>query len=459
MAFRTAALAILLFVAFLAPTVALAPLAAAGDLADPDMEDKADDSASGRQARDLIAGWTGNETVDGIEFDLKMSALEPFTPYSDWQNLPVVYYEFFFDVITPQGLASYAVKATIPMHGPLAADASYDLLTVTYGSQGAVLNETAFDQPTGHYTVNAATISFTVAKTQIGDPARGDTIEGIWARTQSASQRNTGDAITEDTMLSHVSPGRSYTLSGGETFYAISITVTSATSVNASPEDAAHFDFVLHSDSEKSADVQVRNATALPANWTMSTDHPFYTVDANGNTTGQITITPGGNITNVTRRITVNGQFKTDQNETRATENTQTLSILVPPAPGGGGGGGGGGGAGGKKGQDNTMVLVAGGLAAFGGVGALYWYVGIFQPARRRSRAKASFSKIAQQRLGKAPRSGALPGGGPRPLPGGRPGGAPTRPLVPRGGGSSPPGPSLPRTPGGPSGRPLPPRR
>jgi len=450
------ALAILLLLGFLAPAAVLAPLAAGGDADDPDMDDKADDAASGRAARDLIAGWVTNETVDGIEFDLQMSALEPFTPYSDWQNLPVVYYEFFFDVITPQGLFSYSAKATVPMHGPLAAFTTYDLYAVTYGSQGAVLNQTPIGNPSGRYIVNAATISFTVAKSQIGEPARGDIIEGIWARTQSASQRNTGDAITEDTMLSHVSPGRSFTLTGGETFYSITITVTSPTSVNASPEEPARFDFTIHSDSEKAADVQVRNATALPANWTMSTDRQYYTVDAGGNTTGQVTITPGGNITNVTRRITINGQFRDDQNATRSTENTQTLSILIPAAPGSGGGGGG---AGGNKGQDLTVYLAGAGIAGAAALGGLYWYAGIFKPARRRERAKASFSKIAQQRLGKAPRSGPTPGGPRLLLPRGGPGGAPMGPTGPRGTPQTPLGPMPPRTPGGPSGRPLPPRR
>lgn len=457
MASRSAALAILLLAAFLAPTIALVPLALAGDVDDPDMEDKADDSASGRPARDMIAGWVGNETVDGIEFGIKMSALEPFTPYADWQNLPVVYYEVFFDLITPQGLSSYSVRATVPMHGPLAALTTYDLLSVTYGSQGAVLDETPLGNPTGRYIANSATILFTVAKTQIGDPARGDIVEGLWARTQSASQRNTGDAITEDTMLSHLSPGRSYILSGGETFYAIAITITSATSVNASPEDPARFDFLLHSDSEKSADVQIRNATALPANWTMSTDRQFYTVDAYGNTTGQIMITPGGNITNVTRRITVNGQYRTDQNATRSTENTQTLSILIPAAPGGGNNGGNGGAA--KKGQDSTMALVGLGFAGAAAVGGAYWYFAIFAAARRRQRAKASFSKIAQQRLGKGPRSAPLPSGGPKPIAGAKPGVGPTRPGGPRGAGAPPAGPAMPRAPGGPARRPIPPRR
>src|SRR3972149_2578479 len=82
------ALAILLLLGFLAPAAVLAPLAAGGDADDPDMDDKADDAASGRAARDLIAGWVTNETVDGIEFDLQMSALEPFPPYTYLSYLP-----------------------------------------------------------------------------------------------------------------------------------------------------------------------------------------------------------------------------------------------------------------------------------------------------------------------------------------------------------------------------------
>ncbi len=445
MARAKAMLALLLIASVgLAPLILSSP-ASAGDAGDPDMEDPAGDSVSGRTARDLVSGWIGNETETNIELNLQASSLEPFTPYQDWQNLPVVYYEFFFDVVTPQGLQSYSARATIPMHGPLAALAQYDLFAVTYGAGGTVMNETAIGTPVGRYLVNDAIISFAVDKISIGDPARGDILEGIWGRVQSASQRNTGDAITEDTMVSHLTPGRSFTFSGGITFYSIVISANS-TSTNATPEDPARFTLTIHSDSEKVANVSLRNTSTMPANWTMSPDRPLYIIEPGGDVTATVTITPGGNTTNVTRRITVGATFKDDQNESRSSENALTFSVFVPPPAGGGGPGGGG--PGGDPLGDNTFLLLgaAGGVAALGG--SVLFVFGSFLPKRRRAAAQTSYTKISQLKLEWGSRSGALPGLRGAPGPRARtPSGPAPRPGMPR--------PGMPR-PGAP--RPGPPR-
>src|SRR6266850_2320747 len=97
--FRSFLILALLALATVGPIFVGAP-AGAGDINDPNMTDAMGDATSGKAARDLIAGWVGNETEAVIEFDLQMASLEAWAPYADWQSFPVVYYEFFFDVTT-----------------------------------------------------------------------------------------------------------------------------------------------------------------------------------------------------------------------------------------------------------------------------------------------------------------------------------------------------------------------
>jgi hypothetical protein len=430
----------------------------AGDSSDPEMADASGDSVGDVASKDLVAGWLTNETETTVDLVLDLAALDPFTPYAEWQNLPVIYYEFFFDVNTPQGTGSFSAKATIPVHGPLAAFSMFELLQVNYSSAGAVVAETSVNTLNGAYQVASSTISFTVDKSLVGDPGRGDTISGIWGRVQSASQRNAGDAITADVMMSHLAPGKDFVLSGGITFYSITVSAN-VTSTNATPDDPARFIITITSapESDKTANVSLRNSSALPANWTMSSDRAVYIVGPGESVTGTVTITPGGNVTNITRRVTVGGQFRDDQDQLRSTDNTVTLSITVPLATGPGGGGGGGGG--GSTKADNAWVGAAIGVGVvaaiiLAGLVVYMWYL----PKRRGDAARASYAKIAQMKLGKTPRSGAIPG-----APGARPGLSPSpgapRPGVPRPGARGlAPGP-VPRQ--GPTGaqRPVPRRR
>jgi hypothetical protein len=440
------------------PLIASAP-AFAGDSSNPEMTDASGDSVGNVQSKDLISGWLTNETETTVDLVLDLAALQPFTPYSEWQNLPVIYYEFFFDVNTPQGTGSYSAKATIPVHGPLAAFSTFELLQVNYSSSGSVVAETSINTLNGAYQVPSHTISMTVDKSLVGAPGRSDTISGIWARVQSASQRNAGDAITADVMMSHLAPGKEFVLTGGVTFYAITVS-SNVTSTNATPDDPARFVITITSSpsSDKSANVSLRNSSALPANWTMTADRPVYVVAPGESVSGTVTITPGGNTSNITRRVTVGGQFRDDQDQLRSTDNTVTLTINVPLAAGPGGGGGGGG----ATKADSSWVGIAIGVGAVGalivaGLVVYMWYL----PRRRGSAARASYAKIAQLKVGKSPRSGAIPG---RPgAPGARPGLSPSpgalRPGMPRPGPRGPaPGP-VPRQPPTGAQRPVPRRR
>jgi hypothetical protein len=453
-----ALLALLLAAFFVAPSLLALGVAAEGSSSDPDMGDGSpstpeaagDEVTPDSPARDLLRGWVANETESGIEFNLQMSALEAFTPYPEWQSLPVINYEFFFDVTTPQGTLSYVARASIPMHGPRAVLATYDLFPVTYNPQTGqpTINGTAVGSPSGLYILNDAVIQMTVDKAQIGDPARGDILDGIWARIIYTQSRTTGNEIVEDTMASHLTPGRATTFSGGITFYSITISAT-VTSQNATADDPARFTLTIHSDSEKTANVSIKNSSTMPTNWTMNTDRALYIVEPGQDVTALVTLTPGGNQTNVTRRVTVNAQFKDDQNETRSSEKGVTLTVFVPAATGGGGDGGCTTNCPPPNDPFKAWIPVIA-IAAVAAV-ALALVYGWYLPSRARVQSQEAATRLAQLRLAKGgARGGPLgrPGGPPRP---GAPG-MPPRPGAPR----MPPRPGPPTMPGrpGPPGNP-----
>jgi hypothetical protein len=384
------------------------PPAHAGDIGDPDLSDGVGDSVSNKEARDLVSGWIANETETSIEFGLKIAALDPFTPYADISSLPVVNYEFFFDVSVDGSSSNFVARAVVPIHGPAAATASYALYDVTYNSQGQVTETTEAATIVGSYNYQASEIGFVVDKPYIGEPGRDDYISGIWARITSASQRNAEDPVTEDTMASHLSPGRSFTFSGGVTFYKIDL-VGNVTEGNATNLDPITFELQIISDetSDETAEVTLNATTQLPTNWTMRTDYTKYSVAPGATVTALVTITPDVNASATTRKITLLGEWR-DPDNARKTTNTLQLSITVPDT--GGGGGGGGGGDGGPTGGPSDLeqflpvIVVVGVAGAL--FGSLYFVV---LPRRRKKRARERVERLSK--MAKRPRSG------PRPVP------------------------------------------
>lgn len=391
-------------------TVALAVLqpAAAGSVEDPDMSDGTGDSVSGNEARDLVSGWVGDETANGISLGLKVEALDPYTPYPDISQLPVVNYEFFFDVIVEGNTSHYMARAVVPIHGPAAATASYNLYQVTYNSQGQVTDTVSTNAIVGQYNYQASEINFVVDKPFIGDPGRDDVLSGIWARITSASQRNAEDPVTEDTMASHLSPGRSYIFSGGVVFYLITLSSTDLEG-NATYDAPVSFEVDIENDvtSDEAAEVEIVATTELPRNWSMETDYQKYSVEPGETVTARITVTPDVNATANTRRITIVGQWLNPDDEVQNTQNTLVLSVTVPEADGGDGGGGGGGGGGAAGNDLEAFLPVIGGAAA--AVAALAVVFLVLLPRRRKQKARERFQKLSKEQWGKSPRSGPTP--------------------------------------------------
>ena len=133
----------------LAALVLTALVVSAGTAEDPEFTDTAEDATTARASHDIIRGWATDDNST-ITVTLEMTALDAFSPRDDWRTLPSSIYEYYFTV---EG-KNYAARATVPVHGILAAFASFSLFKVTYGT-GGDLNYTSVDESIpGSYTVN-----------------------------------------------------------------------------------------------------------------------------------------------------------------------------------------------------------------------------------------------------------------------------------------------------------------
>jgi hypothetical protein len=228
-------------------------------------------------------------------------------------------------------------------------------------------------------------------------------------------------------MMSHIVPGRSLPLTGGVTYFSVGLgaNITNATTT---PEGPVSFEVTIHSDSEAQANVSLRAATLLPANWTLRTDRALYYILPGETQSASVTITPAANTSNGTRRITIIGDYKDEPGANRTTENTITFSIVIQggaPPPGEGPGPSG-------PATISPYVLYAG-LGAAAVVGAVLWFV--VWPLLHASRARDRFNRVSQSSWARSPRRGPS-GGAPRPMlrapgmaPGQPPSGAPRPPL------------------------------
>ncbi len=385
--------------------MAAVPPAFAGDINDPDLTDATGDSVSNKDARDLASGWVANETETSIALGLEITALDPYTPYTDVASLPVVNYEFFFDITIDGVGANWLARAIVPIHGPAAATASYILYEVTYNSQGQVTGTTESQSIVGSYDYQASEINFVVDKPYIGDPGRDDVLSGIWARTTSASQRNAEDPQTEDTMASHISPGRSFIFLGGVTFYAVTLEANE-TAGNATFDLPVTFEIQIQSapETDEMAEVSLRNSSALPVNWTLRTDRGVYAVEPGTTVTALVTIVPDINATETTRKITVIGDFEDDLGERRNTANAVQLSVTIPPGDGGGPGPSGDGKTPASDGGAEALVVAVGAVVGVGAVGGGLYFVVL--PRRRKRKARDRFQKLSREGWSKSPRSG-----------------------------------------------------
>ena len=316
-------LSALLLVALLAMALA----ACGGTADDPEVGDSSDDSTTGRESHDLIAAWIEDEDNETVTYRVKMSALDVISPRDDWLNLPTSIYEFYFTVDNDD----YALRGTVPVHGPFAALASFGLYQVEYGETGNMSFESV-GSVNGQYLVNDAALSFLVDKSDIGSPSKGDLMDHMWAAIYF--QPRGGDRETVDEALSYEFPGRSYTFRGQFTqLYDIRLSAENATLESAN-NAVATFNITISSQSTTDVEVNITNGS-LPAgyfvNWSRNMPVPVLEGES---VSLYLLVTVPENATNGTDvSVVIWGTYLTEEGIEQETDNLNLLLQVrfVPP--------------------------------------------------------------------------------------------------------------------------------
>jgi hypothetical protein len=320
--------------------LAIAPVAVlAGTELDPEMTDVAGDATNGRSDMDILKAWVEDETNTTLTFRILTEALSLFSPRSDWQSLPQVLYDYYFTYASN----NFAARASIPVHGPLAAFAGFSLYRVEYGATGDNLTFTAADgSVSGSYNSGGSYVEMRVLKENIGGPRQGDVITHMWCAVYYQPRGQDKQRI--DTAMSFQSPGRDYLVKGEfDEYYDVRL-VTGNLTMSAAPRVPARFNITIRSSS--STDIYINLTATQPS--VGGRPAPGYVavfsrnestgihVQANSSVSLFLIVTPPDNATNGTDvGVMVGGTFQTEEG-TNITTNNLNLVVqvrFIPPKP------------------------------------------------------------------------------------------------------------------------------
>jgi hypothetical protein len=310
-------LAALLLVAILATALAVY----GGTSDDPEVGDASGDSTTGRDSHDITGAWIEDEANGTVTFRIRMTALDIVSPRDDWVNLPTSIYEYYFTI----GEDDYALRGTVPVHGPFAALASFSLYTVEYGNSGNMTFSVADDQVSGTYVVNDGDLEFLVDKSTIGSPSQGEVIEHMWAAAYFQPRGGSREEV--DKALSYDFPGRTYTIRGQYTqLYDVRLDATNRTIE--SPNNAvASFNITIRSESTTNVEVNMTNASLKEGyyvNWSRTMPIP---VNEGESVSLFLLVTVPENASNGTDiSVRIWGTYETEENQELETD---TLNLLL----------------------------------------------------------------------------------------------------------------------------------
>jgi len=244
-----------LLVLLLLFALAIAALAvAAGSQNDPEVSDGSGDSTGGRESHDIIKAWIEEETNTSITMRMELTALETISPRDDWPILPTTIYEFYFTV----SKQDYCVRATVPVHGPFAALASFGLYEVDYGGSENITYDSV-GSPGGTYVVNEAALDWVVAKGDIGSPSQGELMTHMWAACYFQPRNEAQEEV--DHAQSYNAPGRTYTIRGEFSQLYNVFMRAGNTTIKGEPRMASVFNITIVSESTTDVDVNITNNT------------------------------------------------------------------------------------------------------------------------------------------------------------------------------------------------------
>ena len=244
---------------FVSVALAVSALAvSAGTQEDPEVTDMSGD-AGGRESHDLIKAWVHDEDNETLTFRMELTALDAISPRDDWFTLPTTIYEYYFTIDS----TNYALRATVPVHGPFAALANFNLYEVTYGEVGNMTYE-AIGSVTGNYYYNDASIQWVANKANIGTPNQGDLVSHMWAASYFQPRGENREQMDE--AMSYDEPGRNYVVRGKYSqLYDVRLRADNATRTGA-PHDVTSFNITIVSQSTTDVEINITNSS-LPAGY------------------------------------------------------------------------------------------------------------------------------------------------------------------------------------------------
>jgi hypothetical protein len=251
-----------LLVILLLAALAIAALAvSAGSVDEPEVSDGSGDPTGGRDSHDIIKAWVEAETNTTITLRMQLTALDTISPRDDWLTLPTTTYEYYFTLKDQD----YCTRATVPVHGPFAALASYGLYEVTYGGSDNLTYDSV-GSPGGSYLVNDASLEWVVAKGDIGSPSQGEQMTHMWAASYF-QPRNEGKEEM-DHAQSYNAPGSTYTIRGQfSQLYHVFLRASNAT-MEVEPRMATMYNITIVSESTTDVEVNITNSS-MPAGYNL----------------------------------------------------------------------------------------------------------------------------------------------------------------------------------------------
>ena len=309
----------LLIALLLVAIMALAMAVYGGDADNPEVGDASGDATTNRESHDIIGAWVDAEDNETVTFKVRMTALDIISPRDDWLNLPTSIYEYYFSI----GDEDYAMRTTVPVHGPLAALASFSLYTVEYGETGNMSFESAGDV-TGTYLFNEGDLQLMVDKADIGSPSQGQLVEHMWAAVYFQPRGGSREEV--DKALSYEFPGRKYTIRGQYT-QLYDVRLSAANTTVETPNNAvATFNITIRSQSTADVEVSLTNRS-LPSGYFVNWSRTMPIAVPEGESVSLfLLVTVPENATNGTdEMVIIWGEYSTEEDVNLTTDDLNLL--------------------------------------------------------------------------------------------------------------------------------------
>jgi len=319
-----------LHVILLLVALAIAALAvSAGSVDEPEVSDGSGDPAGGRDSHDIIKAWVEDESNTTITMRMQLTALDTISPRDDWLTLPTTTYEYYFTVSGKD----YCTRATVPVHGPFAALASFGLYEVTYGGSDNITYDSV-GSPGGSYMVNEASLEWIVAKGDIGSPSQGEQMTHMWAACYFQPRNENQEEM--DHAQSYNAPGLTYTIRGQfSQLYNVFLRASNST-VKGEPRMATVYNITIVSESTTDVEVNITN-NSLPAGYYVNYSRLMpIPVPEESSVSFQIVVTVPGDAKNGTDvMIRVSGTYLTEEEEEQSTDDLNLILQVrfIPQRP------------------------------------------------------------------------------------------------------------------------------